>query len=182
MFRVSKKHEILLYPACTLLLGTVAFNTEVRVVVQSLLMLAGINELLFGYTLIKNNFLAENEAAIPEPVQEVPTYPEGFKPLIRVDGQAHYAFNTQKVEISNERRMAVILLRWRENERPINLTEEYWVLQKKFFTRKKFARDIMYRWDRNSITYRVNANKNASRDIHDWKRVEAIAHGAPLPH
>lgn len=183
MFHVSKKHEILLYPALTVMLGALAFNVESRVVVQSILLLMGINEAMYYSLVTKTLFTDVPQEQIPAPKPEPVIAVDGYQPFVRVNGKIHLAFDTQVVKINNERRMAAIL--WTKHESnpdtPANLTEEYWVLQKKFFKRSEFAKDVMKRWDYNSITYRLNANRNASRDIHDWKRVEDMARGGPLP-
>lgn len=118
----------------------------------------------------------------PEPKPEPKPLPEGLKPIIRVNGMPRLAFAVKAPKLDREREMYVILWRWHETGRQINLTEEYWVKQKKYFKRKEFAQDVKGRAEANGIFYRVNANKNAPHDVMDWQKVEKIARGGVLPH
>lgn len=115
------------------------------------------------------------------PPKPEPKLPDGLKPIIRVDGRPQYAYTVKAPKLDREREMYAILWHWHESGREINLTETYWVKQKKFFKRDELAKDVKGRAEYNRIFCRTSEKKNSPHDVMDWDKVEKIARGGPLP-
>jgi hypothetical protein len=117
-----------------------------------------------------------------EPKAEPVILENGLRPIIKVDGKPRvaYAYTAQAMKINKEREFYVILWRWHESGREINLTEAYWLKQRKQFKRSEFV-DVKARGEAGGILYRLSAAKNAPHDVHDWEAVERVARGGALP-
>jgi hypothetical protein len=122
-----------------------------------------------------------NHEPKPEPKVERDPEPstDGFRPLIRVDGKVQYAHVVATPQLDKERYVAFTILRQKENNFPVDLTEDRWVKNWKFI-RREFV-EMLDLWKQCGVIVRAGSRRNSPYVVRDWKTVKEIADGVPLP-
>jgi hypothetical protein len=103
----------------------------------------------------------------------------GFVPLVRPLMEQ----TVEPIEFDMERQFAktlIIMRDYKPNDEAVDLREETWKRPNKFGSRDAYLA-VREKWQTRGIVGKKTARKNSVYVVKDWRAVELIANGNPLP-
>jgi hypothetical protein len=134
---------------------------------------------------IYQKYITRGGAPEPEPEPEQPADPTLGPGFIQTK-RAQMQVSAQVVAAPSfdmERQFAktlIVMHDYKPGDKAVDLREETWKKPNKFGTRDAYLQ-VRDKWERRGIIGRKGNKKNASFQVKDWRAVQLIADGNPLP-
>jgi hypothetical protein len=101
---------------------------------------------------------------------------------IKVDGKVYnqiYSQDIQPLALDHERKFARTLIHQRNNNLKVQLTETYWIKEKRFGESRDAFVSMMDKWEYHGLSGREGGQDK--RVIKDWRKVRLVEQGLKLP-